>query len=57
MKLDNSKNYVDFQKALMDAFEKGYMLGKEDAKDGIFIDVETVVDKFTVTMLEKTVSH
>ena len=50
LKPSNSENHSNIQDKLDWAFEEGYKQGRDDAKEGIFIDVSTVVEQFRVTM-------
>jgi hypothetical protein len=50
LKASNNKVHSDIQDKLEWAFEEGYRLGRDDAKEGIFIDMDTVVDQFRFTM-------
>ena len=57
MKTLNSSSHSDVQDKLEWAFEEGYKLGRDDAKEGIFIDLDTVVDQFRFTMTTDIDSH
>jgi hypothetical protein len=46
----------EIQNSLKWAFEEGYKLGRDDARDGIFIALDEVVDQFTLTMSTENVS-
>lgn len=51
MKTSNSNYYSDTQGELELAFEEGYKLGRDDAKEGIFIDPKKVVEQYKFNML------
>jgi hypothetical protein len=50
LKSSNSISHSEIQDKLEWAFEEGYKLGRGDAKEGIFIDLDTVVEQFITTM-------
>lgn len=57
MKPSKSNNHNDIQDRLELAFEEGYKLGRDDAKEGIFIDIDTIIDQFRFNMLTNKVSN
>ena len=57
MKPSNDRSHSDVQEKLEWAFEEGYKLGRDDAKQGIFIDLDTVVDQFRFTMTADIDTH
>jgi hypothetical protein len=50
LKSSNTISHSDIQEKLERAFEKGYKLGRGDTKEGIFIDLDAVVEQFRATM-------
>jgi hypothetical protein len=56
MKPSKSNNHNDIRDRLEEAFEEGYKLGRDDAKEGIFIDLETIIAQFRFNMLADKVS-
>ena len=57
MKPSSSSSLSEVQEKLEWAFEEGYKLGRDDAKQGIFIDLDTVVDQFRFTMTADIDTH
>lgn len=57
MKPSNNSSYSDVQEKLEWAFEEGYKLGRDDAKEGIFIDIDMVVNQFRFIMTEDVDYH
>ena len=51
MRTSNSNNYSSTQDELELAFEEGYKLGRDDAKEGIFIDPKKVVEQYRLNTL------
>jgi hypothetical protein len=51
MKASNSDNYSGTQCELELAFEEGYRLGRDDAKEGIFIDPKRVAEQYRFNTL------
>jgi flagellar biosynthesis/type III secretory pathway protein FliH len=43
----NIKDQSDINDALAEAFEKGYRLGRTDGREGVFIDMPSLVSQFT----------
>jgi hypothetical protein len=56
MKPSKSNNHNDIQDRLELAFEEGYKLGRDDAKEGIFIDLDAIIDQFRFNMLADKVN-
>ena len=56
MKASDSDNYSGTQCELELAFEEGYRLGRDDAKEGIFIDPKKVVEQYRFNTLTYKVS-
>lgn len=52
MKASNNISKGDILDKLEWAFEEGYRLGIDDAKEGIFIDMGTVLEQFRNTISE-----
>jgi hypothetical protein len=57
LKSSNTISYSDIQDKLEWAFEEGYRLGKGDAKEGIFIDLDAVVEQFRANMPADESNH
>ena len=57
LKPSNDRSHSDVQDKLEWAFEEGYKLGRDDAKQGIFIDLDTIVDQFRFTMTADIDTH
>jgi len=57
LKASNSIRQSDVQDKLESAFEEGYKLGRCDAKEGIFIDLDVVVEQFRATMSADENNH
>lgn len=57
MKSSNKISDSDIQGKLEWAFEEGYKLGRVDAKEGIFIDLDEVVEQFRATMSADENNH
>ena len=57
LRSSNNINHSDIQDKLEWAFEEGYKLGLGDAKEGIFIDLDVIVDQFRATMLADENNH
>lgn len=57
LKPSNNSSYSDVQEKLEWAFEEGYKLGRDDAKEGIFIDIDMVVNQFRFIMTEDVDYH
>ena len=51
MRTSNSNNYSGTQDELELACEEGYKLGRDDAKEGIFIDPKKVVEQYRLNTL------
>jgi flagellar biosynthesis/type III secretory pathway protein FliH len=43
----NMQDKSDEQDALEEAFEKGYRLGRSDGREGVFIDVPSLVSQYS----------
>ena len=43
----NMQGQSDEQEALEEAFEKGYRLGRSDGREGVFIDVPSLVSQYS----------
>ena len=50
MQRQNRQDQSDEQAALTEAFEKGYRLGRADGREGIFIDMPSLVAQFSASL-------
>lgn len=57
LKSSNNISQGDILDKLEWAFEEGYKLGRVDAKEGIFIDLDEVVEQFRATMSADENNH
>lgn len=54
MEQSNIQSLNNTQEALKEAFEEGYRLGRDDGRQGVFMDITALVKQFGDSLLHNT---